>query len=65
LPFYYQGKVDAIAKEMLNQLKNDYLQQKVVAEGGKKDSLDTKLFGAMRDQAKDKGLVYETDGAKY
>lgn len=28
LPYYYQGKVDAIAKEMLNQLKNDYLQQK-------------------------------------
>jgi hypothetical protein len=41
------------------------LQKKVVAEGGKKDSLDTKLYGAMRSQAKEKDLVYETDSAKY
>lgn len=26
LPFYYQGKVDSTAKEVLNQLKNDYLK---------------------------------------
>ncbi|MGR8952896.1 MAG: VWA domain-containing protein, partial [Gammaproteobacteria bacterium] len=49
----------------LSEQRNDYLRQKVVAEGGKKDSLDAKLFGAIRKQASDKGLVYETDSAKY
>lgn len=45
--------------------RNDYLRQKVLADGGKKDSLDAKLYGAIRNQAKDKGLVYEADSAKY
>ncbi len=45
--------------------RNDYLRQKVLADGGKKDSLDAKLYGAVRNQAKDKGLVYEADSAKY
>lgn len=49
----------------LSEQRNDYLRQKVVAEGGKKDSLDAKLFGAIRKQASDKGLVYEADSAKY
>jgi len=49
----------------LSEQRNDYLRQKVVAEGGKKDSLDAKLFGAIRKQANDKGLVYEADSAKY
>lgn len=49
----------------LSEQRNDYLRQKVVAEGGKKDSLDAQLFGAIRRQAKDKGLVYEADSAKY
>jgi Mg-chelatase subunit ChlD len=49
----------------LSEQRNDYLRQKVVDEGGKKDSLDAKLFGAISRQAKDKGLVYEADSAKY
>lgn len=49
----------------LSVQRNDYLRQKVVAEGGKKDSLDAKLFGAISKQANDKGLVYEADSAKY
>jgi Mg-chelatase subunit ChlD len=51
--------------KQLAEKRNDYLRQKVVAEGGKKDSLDAKLFGAIRDQTKEKGLVYEADSAKY
>ncbi|MGZ8160912.1 MAG: vWA domain-containing protein [Methylobacter sp.] len=49
----------------LSEQRNDYLRQKVAAEGGKKDSLDAKLYGAISKQAKDKGLVYEANSAKY
>jgi Mg-chelatase subunit ChlD len=49
----------------LAEQRNDYLRGKVAAEGGKKDSLDAKLYGAIRQQAKDKGLVYRDDSAKY
>ncbi|MEC4746981.1 vWA domain-containing protein [Methylomicrobium sp. Wu6] len=51
--------------KILSKQRNDYLRQKVVDEGGKKDSLDAKLFGAIRKQANNKGLVYEADSAKY
>ena len=51
--------------KQLSEQRNDYLRQKVIAEGGKKDSLDAKLYSAIRNQAKDKGLVYEADSAKY
>ena len=51
--------------KQLSEQRNDYLRQKVVAEGGKKDSLDAKLYSAIRNQAKEKGLVYEADSAKY
>ena len=45
--------------------RNEYLKQKITAEGGKKDSLDAKIIGAISSQAKDKGLVYDKDSAKY
>jgi Mg-chelatase subunit ChlD len=51
--------------KQLAEHRNDYLRQKVVAEGGKKDSLDVKLYGAIRDQAKEKGMVYKADSAIY
>jgi Mg-chelatase subunit ChlD len=51
--------------KQLAEQRNDYLRQKVVAEGGKKDSLDAKLYGAIRSQAKEKGLVYKADSVKY
>ena len=51
--------------KQLSEQRNDYLRQKVIAEGGKKDSLDAKLYSAIRNQAKEKGLVYEADSAKY
>lgn len=59
-----RGELESEIKQLAEQ-RNDYLQQKVVAEGGKKDSLDAKLYGAIRNQAKEKGLVYEADSAKY
>ena len=59
-----RSALESEIKQLADQ-RNDYLRQKVVAEGGKKDSLDAKLYGAIRSQAKDKGLVYEADSAKY
>lgn len=59
-----RGELESEIKQLAEQ-RNDYLRQKVVAEGGKKDSLDTKLYGAISEQAKEKGLVYEADSAKY
>ena len=67
----FVGKIKQERSELESEIKqlaeqrNDYLRQKVVAEGGKKDSLDAKLYGAIRDQAKEKGLVYEADSARY
>jgi Mg-chelatase subunit ChlD len=59
-----RGELESEIKQLAGQ-RNDYLEHKVVAEGGKKDSLDAKLYGAIRNQAKEKGLVYEADSAKY
>lgn len=67
----FVGKTKKERNELESEIKqlavqrNDYLRQKVVAEGGKKDSLDAKLYGAIRNQAKEKGLVYEADSVKY
>jgi Mg-chelatase subunit ChlD len=59
-----RNEIQTEIKQLADQ-RNDYLRKKVVAEGGKKDSLDVKLYGAISKQAKDKGLVYEADSAKY
>lgn len=59
-----RSELESEIKKLAGQ-RNDFLRQKVVAEGGKKDSLDVKLYGAIREQAKEKGLVYEADSAKY
>jgi Mg-chelatase subunit ChlD len=59
-----RNEIETEIKQLADQ-RNDYLRKKVVAEGGKKDSLDVKLYGAIQKQAKDKGLVYEADSAKY
>ena len=65
------GKIKKERSELESEIKklseerNDYLRQKVADEGGKKDSLDAKLFGAISAQAREKGFVYEADSAKY
>jgi Mg-chelatase subunit ChlD len=54
------SEVDALSKE-----RADYLRQKVEESGGAADSLDVKLYEAVREQAKDKGLHYEADAPAY
>jgi Mg-chelatase subunit ChlD len=58
---------DVLEKDIqqLADQRNGYLRQKIVAEGGKKDSLDAKIIDAISIQAKDKGLIYDNDSAKY
>ena len=58
---------DALEQEMkvLAEKRNDYLKKEVAEAGGKKDSLDAQIFGSIRSQAKEKGLVYDMDSAKY
>ena len=42
-----------------------YIKQKIEAEGGADDSLDEKIYGAVKDQAASVGLTYESDSASY
>lgn len=52
-------QIRALAEE-----RDDYLAKKVEAAGGKKDSLDQKLYEAVKQQASAAGLEYE-DGPAY
>ena len=54
------SEVGALSKE-----RADYLRQKVAESGGARDSLDVKMYEAVREQAKDKGLRYEADAPAY
>jgi len=58
---------DILEQEMkvLAEKRNDYLKKEVAEAGGRKDSLDAQIFGSIRSQAKEKGLVYDMDSAKY
>lgn len=49
----------------LVEKRNDYLKKQVEEAGGKKDSLDAKIFSSIQSQAKEKGLVYDEDSARY
>ena len=51
--------------KVLAEKRNVYLKQEIVASGGKKDSLDAKIFSSIKAQAKVKGLLYDEDSAKY
>jgi hypothetical protein len=51
--------------EELAAQRDDYLKQAVTARGGAKDSLDAKLYGVVREQAKATGLRYESDSPVY
>ncbi len=56
--------LQAQIKEMAEQ-RSSYLKKRVEAEGGAKDSLDEKIYSAVREQAAGKGLRYEADSAAY
>jgi hypothetical protein len=48
----------------LSAQRGNYLDDRVDAAGGAGESLDYKVFSAIREQAEEKGLVYE-EGPKY
>jgi hypothetical protein len=49
----------------LAQKRSSYLKERVEAEGGAKDSLDEKIYSAVREQSLGKGLRYEAPSADY
>ena len=51
--------------KQLAEKRNGYLKTEIAKAGGKKDSLDAKIYGSIRSQAKEKGLLYDEDSAKY
>lgn len=55
-----QAQIQAMAEK-----RSSYLKEKVEAEGGARDSLDEKIYSAVREQAASKGLSYEADSATY
>ena len=51
--------------EQLSESRNRYIEQEIEAAGGADDSLDEKIYRAVRDQAASVGLTYDSDSAKY
>jgi len=49
----------------LSASRSNFIKEKVAAEGGADDSLDEKIYGAVKDQAAAVGLTYESDSASY
>ena len=49
----------------LSESRDRFIKEKVAAEGGAGDSLDEKIYRAVKDQAASVGLSYESDSAKY
>ena len=49
----------------LSESRNKFIKKKVDAEGGADDSLDEKIFGAVKSQAAAAGLNYDSDSASY
>jgi Mg-chelatase subunit ChlD len=50
---------------ILAEQRDDYLKKEVADAGGKKDSLDAKIYSSIRTQAGPKGIIYDEDNAKY
>jgi len=49
----------------LSRERSDYLDKKVAEAGGARDSLDDKIYRAVREQAGKLGLTYEADAPAY
>ncbi len=49
----------------LSTSRSDFIKKKVAAEGGADDSLDEKIYRAVKDQAASVGLTYDSDSASY
>ena len=51
--------------EKLSQSRSQFIKEKVAELGGAEDSLDAKIYGAVKEQAKSIGLAYESKDASY
>jgi Mg-chelatase subunit ChlD len=49
----------------LSDSRSNFIKEKVAAEGGADDSLDEKIYRAVKDQAASVGLTYDSDSASY
>ena len=49
----------------LSESRSSYIRKKVEAAGGADDSLDEKIYSAVKEQAAGSGLSYESDSASY
>ncbi|MFT7555577.1 MAG: hypothetical protein ACI9LO_001899, partial [Planctomycetota bacterium] len=49
----------------LSETRSLFIVDKINADGGAEDSLDEKIYSAVKDQAAAKGLSYESDNASY
>jgi Mg-chelatase subunit ChlD len=49
----------------LSASRSQFIKEKVEAEGGAEDSLDEKIYRAVKDQAASIGLTYDSDSASY
>ena len=51
--------------QQMSESRNAYIVEQVGKRGDVKDSLDEKIYSAVRKQAKSKGLIYENGAARY
>lgn len=51
--------------QLFAEKRDSYLKKEVEESGADKDSLDAKIFGAIREQSKEKGFLYDETSAKY
>lgn len=58
---------DEIKKDIrkLSEARSNYIKQEITALGGARESLDEKIYSAVKKQAKLKGLIYESESASY
>jgi len=49
----------------LSESRSSFIEEKIAAEGGADDSLDEKIYRAVKDQAASIGLTYDSDNASY
>jgi len=51
--------------QKLSESRSRYIEQQIAADGDAKESLDEKIYSAVKKQAKHKGLIYESESASY
>jgi hypothetical protein len=51
--------------QKLSESRNAYIVEQIGTRGDAKESLDEKIYSAVKKQAKTKGLVYESEEARY